>query len=193
MKTHSIGSIQLLQRNYSFEDAGSGYPHTFLHWDDPENQNEVKVFNDPATKKTGNDSCRMESYGHSEFTEYLQENVNWNISGQSDPRNDLRIRAYLRTQKVDTFRMVCPWQWVKCGKDFLNPTPNKGNYKGSVNHNWSYNAAYLPHEDVWGKWKTRAADVAVASWCWKTSFPDSPYLKNIWFEPFLIFEKEVIW
>jgi hypothetical protein len=89
--------------------------------------------------------------------------------------------------------MVCPHQWTESGKHFLIPAQGKGNYKGSINLNWSYDGDCLPHEDTTGRWKTRAADVAVASWCWNSAFPASDKLKDIWFEPFLIFEKEVIW
>jgi hypothetical protein len=102
------------------------------------------------------------------------------------------MTGYVRTREVDTLRLVCPWQWMKCGWDFRNRP--KGKYLGTVNTNWSGEGECLPHDEtLYIRWKTRAGDVAVAEWNWTFTFPASKYLKGLWWDPFIMFEKEVTW
>jgi hypothetical protein len=60
---------------------------------------------------------------------------------------------------------------------------------------WSGAAGYcMPRDEdshMW--WKSHAGDVAVAEWNWTYEFPNSRYLKNLWWDPFIMFEKEVTW
>ncbi len=52
----------------------------------------------------------------------------------------------------------------------------------------------MPRDDdthMW--WKSHAGDVAVAEWNWTYGFPNSRYLKHLWWDPFMIYEKEVTW
>lgn len=52
----------------------------------------------------------------------------------------------------------------------------------------------MPRDDnIHIRWKTHAGDVAVAEWNWTLNFPASRYLKNLWWDPFIMFEKEVTW
>ena len=52
----------------------------------------------------------------------------------------------------------------------------------------------MPRDDnIHIRWKSHAGDVAVAEWNWTFSFPKSQYLKNLWWDPFIMFEKEVTW
>ena len=56
------------------------------------------------------------------------------------------------------------------------------------------NAFPLPHEDDHNvSWKQHAGDIAVAEWAWTSSYPNMPYLRRLWFKPFIMFEKEVTW
>ena len=94
--------------------------------------------------------------------------------------------------EFDTLRLINPWQWIKCARDFKD-LPS-GKYLGAVNYNWSGEGASLPHEDdIHARWKFQAGTVGVAEWNWTYSFPNSRYLKDLWFDPFIIFEKEVTW
>ena len=55
-------------------------------------------------------------------------------------------------------------------------------------------AVPLPHEDdSHTRWKSHAGDVAVAEWNWTYSFPKSQYLKDLWWDPFIMMEKEFTW
>jgi len=48
-------------------------------------------------------------------------------------------------------------------------------------------------EDAHIWWKFCAGDVAVAEWNWTYELPRSQYLKNLWWDPFIMMEKEVTW
>ena len=42
-------------------------------------------------------------------------------------------------------------------------------------------------------WKHLAGAVGVAEWGWTPEFPPDPYLKDLWFKPFIMCVKEVTW
>ena len=104
------------------------------------------------------------------------------------------MTGYVRTREVDTLRLLNPYQWIKCGRDFRLPQPGKGKYLGGVDYNWTGSGEFLPHDDnIHIRWKTQAGGVAMAEWNWTYGFPNSRYLKHLWWDPFMIFEKEVTW
>ena len=73
---------------------------------------------------------------------------------------------------------------------FVKPE-NPGRYLGSAN--WS-SGARLPHDDdarVW--WKRLAGTVGAAEWGWSPGFPTTSFLRYLWFDPFIMLEKEVTW
>jgi hypothetical protein len=101
------------------------------------------------------------------------------------------MTGYVRTREVDTLRLLNPYQWIKCGRDFKN-RPN-GKYLGSVNLYSGVHNCMPGAEDSHMWWKSHAGGVAMAEWNWTYGFPNSRYLKNLWWDPFMIFEKEVTW
>ena len=105
------------------------------------------------------------------------------------------ITGYVRTREVDTLRLLNPYQWIKCGRDFKVPSePGNGKYLGGVNLNFVADGAWLPHDEdhhIW--WKSHSGDAAVAEWNWTFWYPRKQYLKDLWFDPFMAMEREVTW
>ncbi|UCE26148.1 MAG: hypothetical protein JSW52_07215 [Candidatus Coatesbacteria bacterium] len=42
-------------------------------------------------------------------------------------------------------------------------------------------------------WKRLAGTIAIAEWGWTPNFPKDWWLKDLWFKPFMMCEKEVPW
>jgi hypothetical protein len=107
----------------------------------------------------------------------------------------IRIGGFMRTKKVDTGRLCCPWQWKEASKNFVNPSnPLLGKYLGGVAYffNWWYDL--LPYQTSLQHRSNDAAGImGVASWYWYRDYPVSYKLDDIWFDPFKILEKEVPW
>jgi hypothetical protein len=81
-------------------------------------------------------------------------------------------------------------QWSYAGMWFVKPV-NPGRYLGSANISWG---ACLPHDNkprVW--WKNLAGAVGAAEWGWTPEFSKTPFLRYLWFDPFMMLEKEVPW
>jgi hypothetical protein len=98
----------------------------------------------------------------------------------------------VRTREVDTLRLVNPWQWIKCDWDFRNIP--KGDYLGAVNFSWSGQGECIPHnDDIHVRWKSQAGTAAVAEWNWTFWYPREQYLKDLWWDPFMMLEREVTW
>jgi hypothetical protein len=59
---------------------------------------------------------------------------------------------------------------------------------------WSPEGECLPNDESRHiRWKYQTGSIAVAEWNWSFSLPKSYYLKNLWWDPFMILEKEVTW
>ncbi|UCE26146.1 MAG: hypothetical protein JSW52_07205 [Candidatus Coatesbacteria bacterium] len=96
----------------------------------------------------------------------------------------------VRTRELDTLRLVCPKQWNEVGDVFIPPV-NQGRYLGTTN---KCGRAWLPFDHgPYIAWKKLVGAVGVAEWSWTPEFPASPFLRNLWVEPFLMLEKEVTW
>ena len=92
---------------------------------------------------------------------------------------------------MDTLRLINPWQWIKCGRDFKDRP--KGKYLGSFNFGSGVSNCMPRDDNIHIRWKTHAGDAAVAEWNWTFKFPRTSFLRNLWFKPFMMLEKEVTW
>jgi len=94
---------------------------------------------------------------------------------------------------VDTLRLGCPLQWRReCAHFEQGTTDAQGMYIGGVKTSWfSY---YLPLDETTKVlWKNHAPDSGVADWNWSDNYPQTPYLKYSWWDPFVMYFKEVTW
>ena len=114
------------------------------------------------------------------------------VSGGFDTDDYIKLRGYIRTREVDTYRLTCPQQWNYAGMWFVKPE-NPGRYLGTAN--WT--GVCLPHDDNDDKprvlWKRLAGAIGAAEWAWTPGFPPTTFLRYLWFDPFMMLEKEVTW
>jgi len=196
----SWDDTQLIVNNH-FETLGSG-GRVFANWDNPENPKTTASADSNIYRYTGGAnegySCKVTSSdrdrsvidaGLKQIHDFVPD-----LHSQPDLEEErygaLKIAGYIRTREVDTYRMVCPWQWTKCGAD---NNRHNGKYLGGVNLNFGLGSSLPFDEQLHIRWRDRAADIAIAEWNWGLAYPASQYLKNIWWDPFIIFEKEVSW
>jgi hypothetical protein len=72
--------------------------------------------------------------------------------------------------------MVAPWQWFVCAREL-----EKGE------------ESYDPDDGAYVAWKHLVGTVGVAEWGWTPKFPTTSFLRYLWFDPFMMLEKEVTW
>jgi len=183
-------------RNGGFEDSGTG-GQTFDFWENPTDpyltsDKDEEIFRDIHGNLA---SCHITRT--SSTTTSIGIHPVWQTNIALDPiippGSHVNIRAYLRTHKVDTLRMWCPWQWARCGSEFRRRSKNGGRWLGGMNFLWD--PCMLPRVDIYNMtWKTRVGDVAVSdfNWRWREK-PEAYKLKYLRYDPFMIFEKEVPW
>ena len=71
------------------------------------------------------------------------------------------------------------------------PPVEPGRYLGTTN---KAGVAWLPYDDdAYVAWKRLVGAVGVAEWGWTPKFPAKPYLKDLWFKPYMMCVKEVTW
>jgi hypothetical protein len=135
---------------------------------------------------------------------------------------DFRVGVRLRAKYVDTYRLGNIWQWqyILDKYDYLKSDPDRETALGIVTYNpsrfafygqpkdgvqdWNFDRRHNIHTNVNG----RAADAAVAEWCWSLDKPrkwsnpmaiydleiyDTPKLENLWYCPYYIHQREKTW
>jgi hypothetical protein len=84
--------------------------------------------------------------------------------------------------------MLNPHEWIRSSNQFIS----LGKYRGGAFQTWR--DVGLPFDDgqnTW--WKLKVGLIGMAAWNWNAAYPDSPYLRKMYFEPFMMLRKEVTW
>jgi len=136
------------------------------------------------------DIAEPEAHWQSPYLPLRQTDINITDPDLKKLTNDhpYRIQAFMRTQEVDTGRLIHAYEWRLSG----NHCPNPSKYKGGIWQTWRERG--LPFDDTTNSyWQLKAALIGVAAWNWNYQFPNSPDLTNLYFDPFLMLRKEVTW
>jgi len=186
--------------NGDFEDLAPG-ANNFAHWDEAD-LFRAECFADDSIYRDdgiGGDNYAIR-YEVNQINEAKNEDPVKNLTDIDsfpglytvDPGDRMRLKGYTRTREVDSFRLGCPWQWEESGYHFREPVIDaQGKYLGQLQ--WGLDGKVPMDEETKVHWKRDAGGVAIAEWCWGLGFPSRPYLKNIWWDPFVTCHKEVSW
>ncbi|MCP4231030.1 MAG: hypothetical protein GY771_12905 [bacterium] len=188
--------------NGDFDDEGSGN-RTFDEWDDP-----PLLWNDTVRAEVAYDddihrdvspgpdtaSCKffIDVINEADLENPISHPTSF-IAGEEVLIDDFtQTRGYVRTREVDTLRLGCPRQWMDCGLKFEQAMAiTYGTYLGAVLNL----TRGLPFDDrpfVVG-WKSNADAIGIADYNWSPRFPRTPYLKYLWWDPYVTCLKEVTW
>lgn len=75
--------------------------------------------------------------------------------------------------------------------DVFIPPVNQGRYLGTTN---KAGAVWMPRDEGhYYRWKRLVGTIGVGEWGWSPGFPTTSFLRYLWFDPFMMLEKEVTW
>jgi hypothetical protein len=84
--------------------------------------------------------------------------------------------------------MLNPHEWIRSGNQFIS----LGKYKGGAYQQWLDTG--LPFDDGLNtRWKMKTGLIGMAAWNWNASYPANPYIRDMYFDPFIMLHKEVTW
>jgi hypothetical protein len=215
-----------------FENEGAG-GKAFTSWDltrtGEGSENEIKEYYDTDIFRfvnTGHEksSCRYDRR-KALSDEFYHSAVETDVAdfGVYDFTNtQFRVGVRLRAKYIDTYRLGNVWQWqyIIDKYDYLKSDPDRETALGIIPYNasrfafcgqpkdgvqdWDFNKRHGIHTDV----NARAADAAVAEWCWSLNKPrkwynpmalydveiyDTPKVENLWYCPYYIHQQEKTW
>jgi hypothetical protein len=210
---------------FRYEGAGG---KAFTHWDLTKtgegSLDQIKEYYDTAVYRfvntaEGTSSCRYdrrkalsdEFYHSAVETDVADFGINYNFN-----TTQFRVGVRLRAKYIDTYRLGNVWQWqyILDKYDYLKPDADRETALGIVTYNpsrfvfYGEPGTFAFRQGCHRYLNGRAADAAVAEWCWSLNKPrvwdkpvsmadegiyDTPKLENLWYCPYYIHQREKTW